>query len=325
MYKVSIGNAFGHSIYTDLCMNEMAEGVHTAFDRIDSIFTEYAVSLNSPENLEAELFGEAADEKSVSPKFIERLGAAIRTLVSEIGKFIEKIGEAFMSNDAKLRKQQEELERQINADPDLKKKVMTLSAAGAINLRDMKDINELCSEVDKLMEEKNPTTLKGKLDKIKKEWDDPNGKFLKKIAATTAVVGLAAAIFKLSPQLKDFRDNTLSKSKDNQKELQNMATFFEKYKMVDKKGKTHKIDITKMNDMQTRLALAKFKQGRIEEAANIALHNSKELSKGTAILSRLVGGGKKAVDKNKSVIQRAAGNKKAFDKYIKQPVASGSK
>lgn len=308
MYKVSIGNAFGHSIYTDLCMNEMAEGVHTAFDRIDSIFTEYAVSLNSPENLEAELFGEAADEKSVSPKFVERLGAAIRALVSEIGKFIEKIGEAFMTNDAKLRKQQEELERQINADPDLKKKVMTLSAAGAINLRDMKDINELCSEVDKLMEEKNPTTLKGKLDKIKKEWDDPNGKFLKKIAGATAVVGLAAAIFKLSPQLKDAKDNLTLKSKENQKELQKMGNYFQYYNKTVK-GKTSTIDIRKMNDMQTRLALAKFKQGRIEEAANIALHNHKELSKGTAILARLAGGGKKIVPKSKSELQRAVGNR----------------
>ena len=162
MYTISVGNAFGHSIYTDLMMQEITEGVNAAFDNIDKIFAEYHQSLLSPENMEAELFGEAqAPQQQPAKKGIAAsLGAAIRSLISAFGQMISRLGEAFMSNDAKLRKQQEEIQRQLNADPDLKKKVMALSAEGVLNIQDMKDINQLSEEVDKLLAEKDPKTCK---------------------------------------------------------------------------------------------------------------------------------------------------------------------
>ena len=96
MYTISVGNAFGHSIYTDLAVQEITEGVNTAFENIDRMFAEYHQSLLSPENIEAELFGEAKKEAPVPQQapqqptqnkgVVASLGAAIRTLISAFGQ-----------------------------------------------------------------------------------------------------------------------------------------------------------------------------------------------------------------------------------------------
>ena len=101
MYTISVGNAFGHSIYTDLMMQEITEGVNAAFDNIDKIFAEYHQSLLSPENMEAELFGEAkkdpvpAAQPQAQPVqsqgIVASLGAAIRSLIAAFGKMIQRI------------------------------------------------------------------------------------------------------------------------------------------------------------------------------------------------------------------------------------------
>ena len=44
MYTISVGNAFGHSIYTDLVMQEITEGVNAAFDNIDGIYAELNIN-----------------------------------------------------------------------------------------------------------------------------------------------------------------------------------------------------------------------------------------------------------------------------------------
>ena len=169
MYKVGLSTAFGESIYAESYIDELNKGVSRAYDIVENIFQEYTLEQLSPERLEESLFGEAEQSQEVPQSFVEKLGAAIRNLVIQIGKFIENLGTHFMSGEAQARKAQEQLERELAAHPDLKKKVMQLSTEGAINLRDMKDINELSKEVDKLMEEKDPKTLKGKIEKLKKE------------------------------------------------------------------------------------------------------------------------------------------------------------
>lgn len=325
MYTISVGNAFGHSIYSDLAVQEITEGVNAAFENIDRIFAEYHQSLLSPENMEAELFGEAkkeAPEPQQAPQqptqnkgVVASLGAAIRTLISAFGQMIQRIGEMFMSSDARLRKQQEELQRQLAAHPDLKRKVMSLSAQGAIDLKDMKDINELSAEVDKLMEEKDPQTLKGKLAKLKKEWDDPNGKFLKTITAVGTVAGLATTLYKGYQSLHSFGSDAKSRSKKSQENIQGLYNFLNGKKDVD---------VDTINDAEAKLAARKFEQGCYHEALSIAQHNSSELSKGYGIIMKIFGnkadkkgnyktfGGKdkNGKEKSKSLLQRVGANAK---------------
>ena len=323
MYTISVGNAFGHSIYTDLMMQEITEGVNAAFDNIDKIFAEYHQSLLSPENMEAELFGEAQtpQQPQAQPQnkgIVASLGAAIRSLISAFGQMISRLGEVFMSNDAKIRKQQEELQRQLAADPDLKKKVMALSAEGALNIQDIKDINQLTEEVDKLLEEKNPTTFKGKLAKIKKEWDDPHGKFLKRVAAVGAVVGLGATCYKLYSDVKKGKECTLKHSRSKQKTLQDMIEMMDKNDSnMRKDGKgwsESKEGAGTVNWLECKLAAIKFEQGCYNEAMNILNHNSNECSKGFSIMLKYGGNKKhKEIDASKSPLQRAIKNKKAWN------------
>lgn len=324
MYTISVGNAFGHSIYTDLMMQEITEGVNAAFDNIDKIFAEYHQSLLSPENMEAELFGEAqAPQQQPAKKGIAAsLGAAIRSLISAFGQMISRLGEAFMSNDAKLRKQQEEIQRQLNADPDLKKKVMALSAEGVLNIQDMKDINQLSEEVDKLLAEKDPKTLSGKLAKLKKEWDDPHGKFLKRVGAAAAVVGLAASCYKLYSDVKNGKEKTLNCSKKRRESLNTLYEEIEKQHRIA--GPMTKDD-TKLKNMKSinfssdwsktvtgteaKLAAIKFEQGCYNEAINILHHNYSECSKGQQFILKFLGNKKnKTIAYDKSPFQKAVSN-----------------
>lgn len=296
MYTISVGNAFGHSIYSDLAVQEITEGVNTAFENIDRIFAEYHQSLLSPENMEAELFGEAKKEAPAPQQapqqptqnkgVVASLGAAIRTLISAFGQMIQRIGEMFMGSDARLRKQQEELQRQLAANPDLKRKVMSLSAQGVIDLKDMKDINQLSEEVDKLMEEKDPQTLKGKLAKLKKEWNDPNGKFLKTITAVGTVAGLATILYNGSKALHNFGSDAKSRSKKSQENIQGLYNFLNSH--TDDKGKKD-VNVNTINDVEAKLAARKFEQGCYQEALSIAQHNSSELSKGYGFVMRIFG------------------------------------
>ena len=296
MYTISVGNAFGHSIYSDLAVQEITEGVNAAFENIDRIFAEYHQSLLSPENMEAELFGEAKKEAPVPQQAPQQptqnkgiaatLGAAIRTLIGAFGQMIQRIGEMFMGSDARLRKQQEELQRQLAANPDLKRKVMSLSAEGAIDLKDMKDINQLSAEVDKLMEEKDPQTLKGKLAKLKKEWDDPNGKFLKTITAVGAVAGLATTLYNGSKSLHNFGSDAKTRSKKSQENIQGLYNFLNNHK--DENGKKD-VNVNTINDVEAKLAARKFEQGCYQEALSIAKHNSNELTKGYGFLMKIFG------------------------------------
>lgn len=324
MYTISVGNAFGHSIYTDLMMQEITEGVNAAFDNIDKIFAEYHQSLLSPENMEAELFGEAQapQQQPAQPAkkgIAASLGAAIRSLISAFGQMISRLGEAFMSNDAKLRKQQEEIQRQLAANPDLKKKVMALSAEGVLNIQDMKDINQLSEEVDKLLAEKDPKTLSGKLAKLKKEWDDPHGKFLKRVGAATAVVGLAAGCYKLYSDVKNGKEKTLNCSK---KRRESLNTLYEEIEKQHRTAGPMTKDDTKLKNMKSinfssdwsktvtgteaKLAAIKFEQGCYNEAINILHHNYSECSKGQQFILKFLGNKKnKTIAPEKSVFQKA--------------------
>lgn len=327
MYTISVGNAFGHSIYTDLMMQEITEGVNAAFDNIDKIFAEYHQSLLSPENMESELFGEAQapQQQPAQPAkkgIAASLGAAIRSLISAFGQMISRLGEAFMSNDAKLRKQQEEIQRQLAANPDLKKKVMALSAEGVLNIQDMKDINQLSEEVDKLLAEKDPKTLSGKLAKLKKEWDDPHGKFLKRVGAATAVVGLAAGCYKLYTDVKNGKEKTLNCSK---KRRESLNTLYEEIEKQHRTAGPMTKDDTKLKNMKSinfssdwsktvtgteaKLAAIKFEQGCYNEAINILHHNYSECSKGQQFILKFLGNKKnKTIAYDKSPFQKAVSN-----------------
>lgn len=270
MYKASIGTVYGHSIYADICVEEMCSDVTEAFDTIDSIFQEYHMQQMSISAIEDELFNESSSQTSGS--FPERLGAAIRALISKIGQFIENIGKMFMSDEKAARKEQAELEKEINKDPDLKRKVMQLSAAGALNLRDVGDINALVKEVDKLMEEKDPKTIRGKLEKLKKEWNDPDGKFLKSVGAISAGAALVTTLFKLGPDIAHGVKNLTDLSRDNQKQLQEFGSW------ISKKG----VNIKEVPDVQLRQAAKYYKKGKEADAILAAKYKAGKKSDNSA-------------------------------------------
>ena len=254
MYKASIGTAFGHSIYSDLCVEELCSNVTEAFDAIDSIFQEYHMGQMDISVIEDELFEES--NSSSSGSLPERLGAAIRALLTQIGHFIENIGKMFMSDEKAARKQQAELEKEINKNPDLKRKVMELSAAGALNLRDVGDINALVKEVDKLMEEKNPKTFKGKLEKLQKEWKEPDGRFLKTVGAISTTAGVIAVLFKLGPDITHAVSNLTDAAKANQKQLEEFSQWAGK----------HGSNIKEVPEAQIRYAAKQYKKGKQADA-----------------------------------------------------------
>lgn len=276
MYKVGLSTAFGESIYAESYIDELNKGVSRAYDIVENIFQEYTLEQLSPERLEESLFGEAEQSQEVPQSFVEKLGAAIRNLVIQIGKFIENLGTHFMSGEAQARKAQEQLEKELAAHPDLKKKVMQLSTEGAINLRDMKDINELSKEVDKLMEEKDPKTLKGKIEKLKKEWDSPDGKFLKTVAAAGAVAGLLVSCYKINEYCTKNKKDTLESAKASQKVMRELG------EQIVKKG--YKTD--QISNYRMKVALKQWEQDKRAEALRTLDYNQKQCTKGYAILER---------------------------------------
>ena len=276
MYKVGLSTAFGESIYAESYIDELNKGVSRAYDIVENIFQEYTLEQLSPERLEESLFGEAEQSQEVPQSFVEKLGAAIRNLVIQIGKFIENLGTHFMSGEAQARKAQEQLERELAAHPDLKKKVMQLSAEGAINLRDMKDINELSKEVDKLMEEKDPKTLKGKIEKLKKDWDNPDGRFLKTVAAAGAVAGLLVSCYKINEYCTKKKKDTLESAKASQKVMRELGE-----QIVKNRYKTDQISNYRM-----KVALKQWEQDKRAEALRTLDYNQKQCTKGYAILER---------------------------------------
>ena len=134
-------------------------------------------------------------------------------------------------------------------------------------------------EVTAAMEEKDPQTLKGKLAKLKKEWDDPNGKFLKTITAVGAVAGLATTLYNGSKSLHLFGSDAKSRSKKSQENIQGLYNFLN----------NNKVDVNSVNDVEAKLAARKFEQGCYQEALSIATHNSNELTKGYGFVMRIFG------------------------------------
>lgn len=300
MYKVGLSTAFGESIYAESYIDELNKGVSRAYDIVENIFQEYTLEQLSPERLEESLFGEAEQSQEVPQSFVEKLGAAIRNLVIQIGKFIENLGTHFMSGEAQVRKAQEQLEKELAAHPDLKKKVMQLSTEGVINLRDMKDINELSKEVDKLMEEKDPKTLKGKIEKLKKEWDSPDGKFLKTVAAAGAVAGLLVSCYKINEYCTKNKKDTLESAKASQKVMRELG------EQIVKKG--YKTD--QISNYRMKVALKQWEQDKRAEALRTLDYNQKQCTKGYAILERFCKA--TGIDQTHGRAQSAVANYKMF-------------
>lgn len=300
MYKVGLSTAFGESIYAESYIDELNKGVSRAYDIVENIFQEYTLEQLSPERLEESLFGEAEQSQEVPQSFVEKLGAAIRNLVIQIGKFIENLGTHFMSGEAQARKAQEQLEKELAAHPDLKKKVMQLSTEGAINLRDMKDINELSKEVDKLMEEKDPKTLKGKIEKLKKEWDSPDGKFLKTVAAAGAIAGLLVSCYKINEYCTKNKKDTLESAKASQKVMRELG------EQIVKKG--YKTD--QISNYRMKVALKQWEQDKRAEALRTLDYNQKQCTKGYAILERFCKA--TGIDQTHGRAQSAVANYKMF-------------
>lgn len=300
MYKVGLSTAFGESIYAESYIDELNKGVSRAYDIVENIFQEYTLEQLSPERLEESLFGEAEQSQEVPQSFVEKLGAAIRNLVIQIGKFIENLGTHFMSGEAQARKAQEQLEKELAAHPDLKKKVMQLSTEGAINLRDMKDINELSKEVDKLMEEKDPKTLKGKIEKLKKDWDNPDGRFLKTVAAAGAVAGLLVSCYKINEYCTKNKKDTLESAKASQKVMRELG------EQIVKKG--YKTD--QISNYRMKVALKQWEQDKRAEALRTLDYNQKQCTKGYAILERFCKA--TGIDQTHGRAQSAVANYKMF-------------
>lgn len=269
-----IGNKNTSSCYgmMSLYYREFTSGLDACGDKIDSIFNEYNALLLSPEYVMEDMFEAGGAKSPDSSNFIARLGKAIRELIQTIASNIKKFMDSFKKEDAKFNKNQALIEAALKKDPDLNKKVMELAKSGALDIHDIKDLNELQDEVDKLLEEKNPKTLKGKFEKLKKKWDDPNvTKTAKRIAFIGAALGLGSAILKFR---KDIRENSKAVrelSEKNQKALSDLTDYMAVHEHID---------ATEMGVLQQKLAIRKWLSGKHGEASAIVQGDYSNVNKG---------------------------------------------
>lgn len=265
MYLIGNKNAFSYGSMQSLYYKEFTEGYDECGEKIDSIFNEYNSLLLAPEYMMQDMFeaeGESEVEKSPdSTNFVTRLGKAIRELIKQIGENIKKFLSSFKKEDETFNKNQALIEAALKQDPDLNKKVLELAKSGALDIHDIKDLNELQAEVDKLMEEKNPKTLKGKFEKLKKKWDDPTvTKIAKRVAFITSVVTLAAGLYKLRQHIRDNSKFAQEKVARTQKSLSEMADYMAVHEHLD---------ATQMGVLQQKIAIKKWEAGKMGEAAAI--------------------------------------------------------
>ena len=271
MYLIGNKNAFGYGSMESLYYRDFTEGYDECGAKIDSIFNEYNALLLSPEYMMQDMFEAEGAKSPDSRNFVARLGKAIRELIKQIGENIKKFLSSFKKEDETFNKNQALIEAALKKDPELNKKVLELAKSGALDIRDIKDLNELQTEIDKLMEEKNPKTLKGKFEKLKKKWDDPMvTKTAKRIAFVASVVALGTALFKLHGQIRDNCKFAQEKAASTQKSLNELTDYMA----------THEhLDATQMSVLQQKLAIRKWEAGKIGEASAIVSNDYSKVNK----------------------------------------------
>lgn len=272
---------------TDLLYREYTTDVFSCFDDIDGLFKEQQMMALTPDGMEQELFGEAKAEKEEGPapkvSFVTRLGAKIRELIAKFKEMMTKFLSRFKKEDETMKQQQALIEAAFRQDPTLKTQVIELAKSGNLNFTDIKNINELQAEVEKLMEEKNPTTFKGKFERLKKKWDDPeNTKTVKRIKAVGQVAALVTSLLAIGATLSKRKNSIMDNSKNTQNMLNDLMGKVGElgdpkqkkyYKEVrTKNGKMQKVYYNIANNgddiglLQMKVGSCKYLSGRYGEA-----------------------------------------------------------
>lgn len=246
---------------TDLLYREYTTDVFGCFDDIDGLFKEQQMMALTPDNMEQELFGEAKAEKEEGPapkvSFVTRLGAKIRELIAKFKEMVTKFMMRFKKEDEVMKQQQALIEAAFRQDPSLKSQVIELAKSGNLNFTDIKNINELQAEVEKLMEEKDPKTLKGKFEKLKKKWDDPeNTKTVKRVKAVGQVVALVTAVIGIGVAVSKTKNTIIGDSKKTQETL---AAFTKDLEALGDPSKSPYGDKYKLNKKEAEIGLLQMK------------------------------------------------------------------
>lgn len=300
MYLIGNKNAFGYGSIESLYYRDFTEGYDECGAKIDSIFNEYNALLLSPEYMMQDMFEAEGAKSPDSTNFVARLGKAIRELIKQIGENIKKFLSSFKKEDETFNKNQALIEAALKQDPDLNKKVLELAKSGALDIHDIKDLNELQAEVDKLMEEKNPKTLKGKFEKLKKKWDDPTvTKIAKRVAFITSVVTLAAGLYKLRQHIRDNSKFVQEKVARTQKSLSEMTDYMAVHEHLD---------ATQMSVLQQKIAIKKWEAGKMGEATAIVNGDYSNINKVTGKILNWSKNAEKQIKTNEAL--KNSGNKK---------------
>lgn len=252
---------------TDILYHEYTMDVFNCFDDIDTVFKEQQMMALSPEFMEEELFGEAkkepkedAGEDAPKKSFVTRLGAKIRELIAKLKEMMTKFLSHFKKEDQTMKQQQALIDAAFHQDPSLKNQVIELAKSGNLNFTDIKNINELQDEVNKLLEEKNPTTLKGKFEKLKKKWEDPeNTKTVKRVKAAGTIISVVTAIIGIGTALGKRKTTIMDASQETQRRINSLMRELE----------ANPDAADNMGYYQTKIAINKWLMGQQGEAMAI--------------------------------------------------------
>ena len=259
---------------TDLLYREYTTDVFSCFDDIDGLFKEQQMMALTPDGIEQELFGEAKAEKEEAPapkvSFVTRLGAKIRELIAKFKEMVTKFMMRFKKEDEVMKQQQALIEAAFRQDPSLKSQVIELAKSGNLNFTDIKNINELQSEVEKLMEEKDPKTLKGKFEKLKKKWDDPeNTKTVKRVKAVGQVVALVTAVIGIGVAVSKTKNTIIGDSKKTQETLAAFTKDLDTLSNPTKSPYGDKYKIKNVDDiglLKMKIAIHRYSMDKYGEA-----------------------------------------------------------
>ena len=279
MYRVGYKNADVLGISTEeLLCQEFMNDLDSCFEDVEHLFEECKLKELTPEHIGASMFVEKEEPaKPVEKGIVSKLGAAVLSLIQKLSDTLKKFMSRFQKEDEVSKRQRALVEAAIKKDPSLKKQVIDLAQTGALNLQDIKTINELETEVDKLLEEKNPKTLKGKFEKLKKKWDDPgNTKTAKRIAFAASTVALLTAVVKLVPSITDSITKTREYMQNSNNELRNI------YNTLENRAS---IDMNQMGYLETKIAIHRWKLGHQGQVLNQALGVQQNLN---GMIGRLI-------------------------------------
>lgn len=227
-----------------ICLNYVKNGV-----KREDVFTPFLAYTESCKNifdlpdisksvavLEYELTGEMNAEaktflESENKGFFEKIGDAIigifQKFINMINNAIDKVKEYSFSSKSYAQK----MEILIKEHPDLKDEVIMACNKGALDLNDMKSLNEMNKTFDEVLkmakkENVDPNTIRGKLTKAIddfKESDSKKWTVVKVAGATSAVITAYVAARTLKSKIADadkcYRDTKRESERQKQEIL----------------------------------------------------------------------------------------------------------